>query len=101
MKLPKTIKIGQVQYTIRLMEADGNFGIHYYTKARISLDDEMVEEVIPFTLWHEVIHALLHQAGYRKTTLSNEERDLLEKIIIALPFGIVQVLRDNPSMRDL
>jgi len=101
MKLPKKIKIGQMQYVVCSMAADGNWGMHEFGRAKISLDDDIVEEAVPFTLWHEIIHALLGQAGYRSTTLSDEERCIMEKIVCALPFGIVQILRDNPTMREL
>jgi len=101
MKLPEEIKIGQMKYKILRMDGDTNWGSHAYGKARICLDDEMVDEAVPFTLWHEILHAILYQAGCRQHTIDDEDHKLLEQIVSALPFGLVQVLRDNPIMRDL
>ncbi len=41
------------------------------------------------TLWHEMFHAILHNAGHREHP---------EGILDALSFGVIEILRDNPAM---
>jgi len=60
------------------------------TKCRIRIDADMAAPVKQVTLWHEIIHGILFNAGYR-------EHD--EQQIDALAYGLMQVLRDNPILR--
>ena len=101
MELPEKVKIGVVRYKIIRLDGDIHWGTHTYGKAKICIDDELADEAIPCVLWHEVLHAMLHQGGYSKPTLTDEQYDFLEQIVTMLPFGIVQVLRDNPALRKL
>jgi hypothetical protein len=97
-----TIKIGPVTYRVeqvlRLLgsNSDGSStwlnGRVRYEKALIELEKELPEEVEPIAIVHEIIHAILEQAGIN---------DVPESIVIALGYGLVQVLRDNPELIDL
>ena len=61
---------------------------HGRCRIRISAEDDAQRQ--HQTLWHEVIHGILHGAGIR------DDHD--EQQIEALSHGIVQVLRDNPHL---
>jgi len=43
------------------------------------------------TLWHEIVHGILYAAG---------QTDHDEVLTDAIAHGIVQVLRDNPELRN-
>lgn len=94
-----TIKIGPVTYRVervlRLLGSNGDGSSTWlngrvrYEKALIELEQELPAEVEPIALVHETIHAILEQAGINDET---------ESIVIALGYGLVQVMRDNPEL---
>lgn len=93
------VKIGAVNYSIKevhdlhRVESDGKkTGLHgqiLYTTCQISIEKEQAHDVNVSTLWHEIVHGILTQAG-------QNEQD--ENHICALGYGLVQVLRDNPEL---
>lgn len=99
--LPETVRIGPVAYRIcqvhDLMGTDDGGksiwlnGRCRYTSARIELCDELGEQVKPVGLMHEVLHGILEQAGVKEQP---------EDVIIALGYGLVALLRDNPELVD-
>lgn len=93
------LKIGQVFYSVeaepRLIVggSDGhdrylNGHIQYHT-CRIRIEAEANEQIKPQIVIHEALHGILHQAGF--------EDDHPEKEIIALGYGLIALLRDNPD----
>ena len=90
------VQIGPINYAVVMVdELAGDTGpLHGDfdpSKCRIRLDAGDNPQRQHQTLWHEVLHAILHSAGIR------EGHD--EQQIEALSHGIVQVLRDNPELR--
>ena len=96
------LKVGPVVYTVKevsdlhSIEDDGkkqllNGRIRYAdSEIQISTDQSTQRKLI--TLWHEAIHGIIDTAGY-------EYHD--EQQICALGFGLVQLIRDNPSLTQL
>jgi len=88
----KTIRIGAMDYTIEMVKdlRDGNHELNgwiRYNDSKVMLDDEMEPQAEYITLWHEILHGLLTQAGMARQD---------EKIVEVLSHGIVMVMRDNP-----
>jgi hypothetical protein len=110
--LPKTIKIGPVTYTVLEVESLGEnpaetqeiAGQTIVTKPAeiilgdVSYDQEtirIVESNGPqhraIHLMHEIIHAVLYQAGK-----ISEQAD--ESLVVALSYGLTDLIRDNPEL---
>jgi hypothetical protein len=97
MILPKAIEIGAITYSVRVKEdlrSDNGvrlFGQIVYADCEILIDEKYVDgQRLPFSVWHEVIHGILEQAG-----MSNVK----EKVVEVLGYGIVDALRKNESLR--
>jgi Zn-dependent peptidase ImmA (M78 family) len=94
--MSQKLKIGGSTYKVRrnrrpFSDAELCYGFCDYGRSVITLAKFMKRSHRRATLWHEVIHVILHQAGYA---------DHDEQMVTALANGIVQVLQDNPEMRD-
>ena len=97
-----TVRIGPVTYRVervlRLMGNNGDGSSTWlngrvrYEKALIELEQELPAEVETIAIVHEIVHAVLEQAGID---------DEPESIVVALGYGLVQVLRDNPELVEL
>lgn len=93
------LQIGAIRYTVEEVDdlhkftAEGTRqwlqGQVLYHEATIRIDSELAADVKIVALWHEAIHALLDQAGI-------DAHD--ENAVIALGYGIVRLLRDNPGL---
>ena len=88
----KKIRIGAIDYTIEMVTdlRDGDRGLNgwiRYNDSKVMLDDEMEPQAEYITLWQEILHGLLTQAGMAKQD---------ERIVEVLSHGIVMVIRDNP-----
>jgi hypothetical protein len=62
-----------------------------YERAVISIDQNSIEAVQLVTLFHEVIHGILANAG-----ITHHK----ERLIDAIATGLVQVLIDNPALAE-
>jgi hypothetical protein len=93
---PETVRIGPIDYKIeevvRLTTADNTrlCGEIDYHNSVINLDTEQSPQSKRVTLWHEILHGILNNAG---------KSDHNEELIEIISLGIVGVLRDNPSLR--
>lgn len=97
-----SVKIGAMTYRVRevsdLHHLDGEgrkqwlFGQILHQSTEIKLEHDQTEMVKRATLLHEIMHGILHRAGF-------EEHP--ETAIIALGYGLLEVLRDNPALVDL
>ena len=63
-----------------------------YADAEIRIGYEQAPDMKVATLWYEALHGILNQAG---------QDDHSEEIIIALGYGIVRLIRDNPELVKL
>ena len=96
MTLPATVRIGgetyQVQPVADLHDHEGGLNGKVRVNDRlIEIEEEMHPAQQRVTLWHEVVHALLVHAG---------QHAQVEEVVGVLGYGIVQVLRDNPWLRE-
>jgi Zn-dependent peptidase ImmA (M78 family) len=87
----KSVLIGSFEYDIEESDKMVDNGSIDTEKLKIHIDSTIDEQVKRQTLWHEIIHALMHQFG-----LSLSDHD--EKMIDNLAHGICQVIRDNPKI---
>lgn len=93
------IQIGCVDYTVKEIDdlhkvnEDGQkvwlHGHILHADAEIRVASDQSEDVKTVTVWHEVMHGILQNAGQ-----SNQPEGFIE----ALSFGLVQVIRDNPEL---
>jgi hypothetical protein len=96
------VKIGAMTYRVKELsdlhrvDDEGRkqwlFGQILHQSAEIRLEHDQTEMVKRATLLHEIMHGVLHRAGF-------EEHP--ETAIIALGYGLLEVLRDNPALVDL
>ena len=89
--IPKSIRIGPVDYTVTLIDdlhdrGEELFGQVTYGDALIRIDSAPSEGRKKNILVHEMIHAMLYEAGY-------DEQD--EDLVRRLSNVMAQVLRDN------
>jgi len=89
----KRIKVGGVHYEVRevpeLMRKYNLFGQVTYSDAVIEVERELPEERKEQVIIHELVHAMLFEAGI-------EEQD--EDLVNRLGKVLHQVLRDNPNL---
>lgn len=96
------LKIGAVRYRVKEVgdlhrtDADGRkqwlHGQILWSDAEIRIEADQNADRKIVTLWHEALHGILENAG---------QSEQPEAEIIALSFGIVQLLRDNPTLAQL
>jgi Zn-dependent peptidase ImmA (M78 family) len=94
----KFVKIGPIKYQIveepGLCNRDHDIildGVISYSESKISIEANLLPQAKRHTLWHEVTHAILMQAGI-------VEHD--ERLVTALAYGIMDVLQKNPELRE-
>lgn len=68
MKLPKHVKISGIKYTVVLKKrledsGDACWGVTDYPGATIYIRKELSEQKQRQTLMHEMVHAMMHEAG--------------------------------------
>jgi hypothetical protein len=94
--IPPTLLIGGMTYLVeecprQSPEADGDnlvLGEVSHASLTIFINENQALANKVATLWHEVIHALLEQAGQEQN----------EGIVNALGYGLARVVRDNPAL---
>jgi len=95
MKIPKKLKIGNLVYKIGALaqeSEDDYYGRGFAFNQWIKLSPRISQECKEETLFHEIIHLILEQQGFRE-----ESKD--EKLISVLSAGIYQVLKDNKLLK--
>lgn len=88
-----SIKIGGITYAIKREEIECNNGIQFgeidYGKTQITINDvKVVRQKQDQTLMHEMIHAIMHEAGLDE--LNNDET-----VVNQLGIVLYQVLKEN------
>lgn len=94
MKIPRSIRINGVDYTIKrepFLEMDFHelAGKIDYNKCEIYISTRLEPnvQIQCLTMWHEILHAIVRNAQL--------ELDDEEKVVEAFALGIYQVLADN------
>ncbi len=95
MKIPESVRINGVDFSVELI-AHLNDGVHKlhglanFCTCSIAIDPDSQEHQMKcITLWHEILHVILHNA---QIDLPEDEE---ERIVTALSNGVYQVLQDN------
>lgn len=93
------VKIGGMRYRVRMIDdlhtvnSDGRkaslIGHILYSIGEIRVASGLSEDVQRATVWHELLHGILEQAGID---------DESEQIIRVLGYGLVDVIRANPHL---
>jgi hypothetical protein len=91
------MRIGAFDYTITMVDelTDGPnklLGSILYAQTAILLEQNQSAQAMRQVLWHEVLHAILVQAGH--------DGKLSDPVIEAVTHGIVGVLRDNSWLAE-
>lgn len=95
MIIPNNLRINGMEYTINNPDSldDGTsvlYGNVSYSNCEININDKnQCYQHKCVTLWHEIAHVILHNAGIEL------EQENLEKICDAFGYGIYQILQDN------
>lgn len=64
MKIPDTIKVGNITYTIIIKKlSKGLFGLHKPAKQEIIISDNLSKKMQRNVFFHELTHALFFQIG--------------------------------------
>jgi hypothetical protein len=86
----KTFRVGGIDYTVEIVPdyhtKDGYYGRVFYATAEIKISDKMQRDRTNETLVHELVHAMLFEAGY-----DDHEEEFVRRFATVLH----QVLRDN------
>lgn len=96
-ELPKSVRIGAIDFRVAEvngLRVDGTLlnGHIQHDKALIEIEEELDPQIKWITLWHEVAHGILMVGGISDHT---------EGSVVALGYGIPQVLRDNPHLVNM
>lgn len=94
MRIPKKLKIKtktfDVEYDKYLLRDQGKYGVCWYHKQKIVLDNTQHREHLEKTFFHELIHAVMDTSGLRH--LSGEVK---EKITTSLGEDLLLAIREN------
>lgn len=89
------LKIDPVTYTIEREDlAPATVGRASFLHGKVQLATGLRGPQAEATLWHEIIHLFLIQSGLE---LGKQEENVCDTIAM----GMVRLMRDNPSIRDL
>lgn len=101
-KLPDSVKIGPIAYNVKevvdLHDVNNEgqkrwlHGQIKWASATIEVEGGQADDAKVTTLLHESIHGILNNAG---------QDDHPEAMVIALGYGFVQLMRDNPALVKL
>lgn len=96
MKIPKKVRIMGRDFAVKrepvvLMGSALCFGTVEHGTGTIRLNDsEQDEQHMCVTLWHEILHAVVQNAGLE---MKNEE-----EVVRAISTGVYQIIADNKGM---
>ena len=93
MKIPKTVRIGGVEYKVikedRLNDGEKMLaGQIRYIPGEIAIDTCLGHDQQCLTLWHEIMHGI-------EDEMQLKLGDMQEQVIDAFARGVYQVLQDN------
>lgn len=100
MKIPKSVRVGGVDYDVEIAHALDKFGeVH----GLITLDENLIEvrrcgskDFMVQTFLHELLHAIQYHIG---AEFSDKEAEN-ERIIDAIAKSLYMVMQDNPGIFD-
>jgi hypothetical protein len=89
------LKIGGITYQVAkdpALHDTGFSGQIRYHRCQVVVAGDLHPSALAQTLWHEIVHGILTQAGMTKHQ---------ESIVDALAYGILQVIRENPEFVEM
>ncbi len=99
-KPPRKIKVQSHDYTIEVVKdlevGPDAWGACHRKFLRIQLDKELAPSLMKDVLFHELGHGVYYSSGL--TFLVPEKHE--EHIVQHMTAGLLQVLRDNPKLRE-
>lgn len=101
MKLPRTIRVGYIDFKVREMPAQVKLEGDCYDHTaliRVKTRRRPGRHAVN-TLLHEVVHAIFYTQGLHE--VKGLDSDLEEMLVNSFTNGLSQVLRDNPELRKL
>lgn len=95
MKLPKTVRVGSLTYTVDSKEPrdEDLIGLTNTREAIIEVHPGIADELQASTFWHELFHALWFDAGLDTVDDASEEQ-----VVDMLSARFVDLVRDNPNI---
>lgn len=93
--IPTMIRIGGIDYDVKFqrnlrtsddVKLDGSIDYRPY---EITIDADIGMQGNTVVLWHEILHGIIAQAGWKQPD---------DEFVEMLAYGITQVLRDNPEL---
>ena len=98
MPLPQNLTVGPLVYTVEEIADLRHEGVPIFGEINptrkvcyITIERDMPMQRKQVTLWHELIHAILNHA---------QRSDVSDEVVGVLAFGIVDLLKDNPWLRE-
>lgn len=86
-----TVKIGDLDYTIKHVRDDDYDGSVTHALQQITVAPDITPYMQRLTLWHEMFHAIFKQTG-------QEDARHNEGLIEALSHQVVAIIRNNPAL---
>ena len=95
MKIPKTLKIGNVTYTVGNLQTDNakRMGSSHCQEQSIKIKDSLSKDKKEETFIHEIVHQILDIADFEQ-----ESDD--EKLVTCIANGVYQVFKENGFLKD-
>ena len=97
----KFVEEKKIRKTLKAKNMDRDLSIYFgcvdFKNSEILINKDVNYERQLVTLWHEINHIIVfdYNAGYEGESFDEE------RVVDCFSKGIVQVLRDNPCLRDL
>ena len=96
----KTVKVGPLVYDVEEVEDLRSsrkrkklWGLVDHIRCKILLRRENAAQLKRHTLWHEIVHLVLMQAGREKDSRK-------ESLVNLLAYSLMQVVEDNPWLAE-
>lgn len=91
-RIPRVVSINGVKYKIKRLETRAHYGEVCSIEKYIALNLEDGREELPWTLLHEILHAIIAE---NKLFVRKEEQ-----LVTGLERGLMDVLTNNPKVAE-
>ena len=95
--LPEVVKIGPIRYTVSRDPLISGDGLVRYADASILIKPGLSKDYEAVVLWHEILHAIITDGGLRAFI----PEKALEPLMECMSVGLLNVIRDNPRLKEL
>lgn len=96
----------QIEYTDELVSDHGALGISKFIRQKISIQPgvdgvPLTESAVEHTLWHEIIHFILHYMGETELNANEQFVDLLAGLVVQAKNSLQQDAHRGGKRRKL